>query len=48
MNYCKLLKYPLLIVVSNTICIYYNININKNINNTKTENNYNKDQQQLK
>ena len=37
----KLLKYSLLIVVPEIICIYYNVNNNKNKNNTKTKNNKN-------
>lgn len=37
----KLLKYHLLIIFPNTICIYYNNNNNKNRNDNKTENNNN-------
>lgn len=43
LNCFKLLKCPLLIIVSFKICIYDTINSNKNANNTKIENNNNKD-----
>lgn len=43
MDCYKLLKYPLLIVVLNIICIYYNNNNNTNKNKNKIENNNNND-----